>query len=176
MSAFHGLHNYYGFIMLSAHLVALFRLDRGVVIICIVELYLHYIYFGVIGEDFIKKFRIIVEGKAYVLYLSFSLQLLRYLISTAKLIFSVIISVLRVHKVEIEVFDSARFKLTFKCRADILLSLKEMGRELVSKHIAIPWIAGCKAFAQRGLALAVKISLSSVKIVEAVFKKGIYHF
>ncbi len=147
-SALYRLHDKQGLFMLSCHLVDLPALDRGVLIVQVVELDLHDLDLRVIGQNPVQNIRLVVEGDADVPDLSLPLQLERSLIRMTALELLIVRAALCVHEVEVEVVDAAPFKLLFKKRPDVLLRLEIRLRQLVRQNVAIPGIAACQSIAK----------------------------
>ena len=80
------------------------------------------------------------------------------------------------HQIKIEIIYAAGFQLLLEEGTDVLVFLNVVAGQLVGKDVCFPGIAGGQAFLQRDLALAVKIAVGGVKIVEAVREKHVHHF
>ena len=117
-----------------------------------------------------------MEGDTEVTDLALSLEIESGLVSASGLVLLKIVSVLRVHKVKVEVIHSAGFKLAFKKRTDILFFFKVIAGELVCENVGLARIARGKGSLESRLALAFNVSVSRVKIVEARSHKYVYHF
>ena len=174
-TALDGLHNENWLAVLTADLVALARLDRGVLIVGIIELYLHSLDLGVLGEYPVEHFGSIVEGEADVLHLTLALEVKGGFISAALLVFFKSRSILCVHKVEVEVLYSAGLELALEEWTDVLLTLEVRAGKLICENVALAGVSGNEAVADSGLALATEVAVRCIKVIEACRHKLVDH-
>ena len=111
VASLHRFHDHDRLPVFTTNLVALAALDPGIVVVHIVELDLNYLYVRIFRKDLIKDFRLVVERKPDMADFSFRLELERGLVSPAGLERLVILTVLRMHQVEVEVVHSTGLKL-----------------------------------------------------------------
>ena len=121
--------------MFAADFIYLAALDRNTFVVEIVELYLDYLHIRVLRENAVEHLRLVVERKSDVTHLALRLQIKSSLISTALLEELEIVSILRVHKKEVEVFDSAGLQLKIYQRSDILLGFEVLVGEFIRQNI-----------------------------------------
>ena len=175
-AALDGFHDDDGLIILAADLIAEAGLDRGVVIVDVIELELNDLDLGICDEDFFEHRGLIVEGDTEVLDLTLFLEFEGGLVSAARLIFFEELLILRVHEVEVEVFDATASELGFEEGADVLVFFEEGGGELIREDVAFAGVTGGEAFLQRLFAFTADVIVCGIEIIEAVFEEGIDHF
>ena len=174
-AALDGLHDDDGLAELAAHFVALAALDGSVLIVHIVELDLHRVHFGIGRKDALQNFRFVVEGEPDAAHLPLCFEGKRRLIGAAALVLFKVVTILRVHEIEVEVLHAARLKLAFEEGADVLLLIKKVVGELIGEDIFFAGIARGEAGFYRRLALPFEVSVCRVEIVEPCGKEGVHH-
>ena len=175
VAALDRLHHDDGLAVPDAHLIALAALHGRVVVIHIVELQLHDLHLGIVGQNLLQHLGTVVEENAHMADLALGLEGEGRLVGAALLIVAVVACTLRMHQVIIKVFHAAGRQLAFKQGADIGLGLKEVAGQLVGQDIAIPGIAAGQAGLQRRFALALNIAVGGIKVVEARLQKSVHH-
>lgn len=167
--ALDGLHDDDGLIVLYAYVVAGAALDGVVVVIGVVELDLHDLDRGIQREDLVEHVGGIVEREPDVPDLPLFFQLERRFIGAAAAELQEVLRVLRMHEVKIEILHPAPCELLFKEGADLRLAVEVGLGELIHEHEALARVALYKALADRRLALARKVPVRRIEIVEASF-------
>ena len=175
-AALYRLHDDDGLAVLAADLVALPGFYGGVLVIDVVKLNLDDFNLGIFGEDLIKNLGFIVEGNAEMANFSLVPQRHDRFIGVHLLVLGKQILILGVHQVKIEIIYAAGFQLLLEEGTDVLVFLNVVAGQLVGQNVRLPGITGSQALFQRDLALAVKIAVGGVKIVEAVREKHVHHF
>ena len=175
IAAFDRLHDDHRLAVLHADLVAFAALHLRVVVIRVVELELHRLDRRILRQNLLQHLRAVVEGDADVANPALRLQRERRLIRAAGLEVAVVLRALRVHQVKIEIRHATGFELAFKQRPDVRLALKKAPRQFVRQHVAFPRIAARQAGLERLFALALKIAVRRIEVVEARLQKRIDH-
>ena len=175
-TALDGFHDDDGLIVFATDLIAKAGLDCGVVIVDVVELKLNDLNFGICDKDFFEHRGLIVEGDAEMLDLTLLFEFEGGFVCAARLIFFEQLLILRVHEVEVEVFDTAASELSLEEGTDVLILFEEGGGELIGQDIGFARIAGGEAFLQCLLAFSADVIVCGIEIIEAVFEEGIDHF
>ena len=161
--------------MLLCNLVAEATLISLVLIVDAVELKLNHVEKGILGEYHIENVGGVVEGHTDSLDPALALHFVCKLICACRLVFGIIISALRVHKIDIKVLNAAALELCLEEPGKILCRLEEGGRELVGQNVGLSRISRGEAIAQNELAVATDIVLRGVKIVETCRKICVKH-
>ena len=161
--------------VLYGNVVALLALNSGIVVIKIVYLKLNCLYLGLLGQDLVKYIRRVVERHCYMLDLSLSVMLVHRFKRLAALMLFIRVSVERMEKIKIKIFNSAYLKLLLKERTNLLLGLEKPIRKLVCQNVLTSVVTLCQAFSDCLFALTVYISVRCVKIVKSRGNKGVYH-
>ena len=169
------LHDDDRLVELPADLIALAALDRGIVIVNIIELDLHDFDRGILCQDLLEQLGAAMKRNADVADLALFLQSKRRLISAAGLEMAIVLQALRMHEVEIKIIDAAGLELALEHRADVRLGLEKVLRQLVRQDVAVAQITARQAGLERLFALALQIAVRRVKIVEACVQKCVYH-
>lgn len=107
--------------------------------------------------------------------LSFCLERKSCLIRVSSLEVGIVSRSLCVHEVEVEIVNSAGFKLFFKERTNVSFCLEEVRRQLVRQDITVAGVTACETGFECGFAPALKISVSGVEIVESRVKECVHH-
>lgn len=175
VAALDRLHDEHRLAVLAADFIALAALDGDVVIVQIVELDLHDLDLRVLGQNLVEHLSAVMERDAHVAHLALGLQLERRLVGAAVLEVLVVCRPLRVHEVEVEIVNAAGFELALEEGADVRLGLEEALGQLVGQDVLVTAMAARQALFQRQLALAVKIAVGGVKVVEALRQKIVDH-
>ena len=175
VAALHRLHHQHRLIVLPADLIAPAALDGQIVIVHIVELDLHRLDLGVLGEDLLQELGPVVEGDAHMAHLALLLQLKGRLVGAALLVVGIAALALGMHQIEVEVIDAAGLQLAFEQGADIRLGLEEAAGKLVGQDVLVPGVAAGEAGLQRRLALALDVAVGGIKIIEARVQERIHH-
>ena len=174
-AALHRFHDDHRLAKFAADLIALPTLHGGVLIVHIVELNLHHFNLRILGQNLLQYCRFVVEGNTEVLDLSFLLEFQCCFIRLALLEFCVNFGALGVHKVEVKVIHAAGGELTVKQRSNLLLAVEEMGGELIGQNISVPGMALYQTLPQGRFTFSTQIAMCRIKIVEAVFQKGMLY-
>ena len=117
--------------MAAADLVAPAALNRGVVVVKVVELELHDLDLRILRKNLLQHLRTVVEGNADMPNFSLLLEGKGGLIGAVLLKIVKFIGILRMHQVKVEVFHPAGGKLRLEKRANLRLGLKEGARQLI---------------------------------------------
>ena len=126
-------------------------------------------------QDLLQELRVIVEGESHMADLSLSFQLLGDLKGVSPLVLPVILTVERVHQIEIKVRYPADLELIFKQRPDVFFSFEAAVRQLVGEHERLPWIPVSYAALYHLLAHAAVIDTRRVEISESGFHEPVDH-
>ena len=174
-AALHRLHHDHRLAEPPADLVHAMALDAGVLIVGIVELDLHHLHLGVLGEHPGQEVGFVMEGKADVPDLSLRLELLQLGEGVAAAKMVVVVGGDGMQQVNVEILHPAGGQLAFEQRADVRLGLEKAAAELVGKPVGMPRVAAGQAGAQGGLTLAVQVAVGGVKVAEPPLQKPVHH-
>ena len=83
--------------------------------------------------------------------------------------------ILRVHEIKVKVLHTARLKLAFKERTDILLALEVAVGQLICQNKMASVISFRDTFAHRDLTLGADIAVGGIKVVEASVDERVCH-
>lgn len=175
IAALHRLHHDHRLAELLAHLVDLPALHRQILVVGVVELDLHHLDLGILGEDLLQDGGLVVEGDAYVADEALLLQGEGGLIGPAALELGEVAAALGVHQIEVEVVHAAGGQLAAEEGLDIRLGLEIGVGELVGEEKAVPGIAAGQRLPDGQLALAADVAVGGVEIVEAGVQEGVHH-
>ena len=167
VAALDGLHDDDGLIEFAADLIALAALHRGIIVVDVVELDLHDLNFGILGQNALEHLGAVVERDADVANFALFFERRRRLICAALLEVVIVDKTLRVHQIEVEILDATDLELALEKRANVCLGLEIVRRQLVGQDVLLARIAACQAGLERLFALALDVAVRSVKIVEA---------
>ena len=161
--------------MLFAHLIYLACLNRGILVIKVIELNLHHLDFGMVGEYAVKQHGLVVKGYAEVADKSFLFECEGGFIRLALIVARVVVMVLRVHKVKIEIINTALLELKLKQRAYIRLCFEKAVGQFIREQVGRAVISFCKAFADGNFRFAAYVAVSRVKIIESSRNESVNH-
>ena len=148
---------------------------REVLVVEIIELYLHDLDVGVFGQNFVEYVGGIVKREPDVAQKPLFFHFKRRFVCAAFFEFFIHVSVLRVHEVKIEVVDAADFELFFRQRAYFILGIEEMSRQLVCQEVFIARVARRQRRFDGGLAPLTEITVRRIKIIESARDKEVDH-
>ena len=161
--------------MFSAHFIAFAALHADIVIIQIIELNLNNLNLRILRKNRIQHLCPVMKGYAEMpnlsLFFQFNCGFVRvslFKISEARL-------VLCMHKVEIEIINSAKLKLTFEKRPNIVVCFEIFIGKLVCQDKTFPRIARREAGFCCFFAFPAQITVRSVKIVKPRLDKFVHH-
>ena len=173
--ALDGLHDDDGLVVLSAHFIALSGLNSGILVVEIIELDLHDLDLRILGQNTFQHLRRVMEGNPDMPDLSLLFQVERRLIGAAAPELFKIFTRLRVHQIEVEILHAACLELALKEGTDVLLFLEIGLGQFVGENERLARMALDEAVAQRRLALARKIAVRRIEVVEALGQEGVDH-
>ena len=107
--------------MLTADFIAFAAFNAVVFIIQIIELQLYEFHLRMIRQNLIQKRRLVMERQPHMSELPLRLQIQRCLICIALLVMLVVVSVLRMHQIEIEIIHTTDFQLVIQDHANVFL-------------------------------------------------------
>ena len=169
------LHDQHGLAMPAADLIALAALDGHVVIVQIIELDLHDLDGRIVGQNLLQHGGAVMERDAHMADLALGLEGEGRLIGAAVPVVLVVCHALGVHQIKVKVVHAAGCKLALKERADVLFLFKIGPAQLVGQDIVLPRVTAGQALLQGQLALALKVAVGRVKIIEALLQKAVHH-
>ena len=161
--------------MLGTDLIHFAALDGVGLVVSVVELNLYHLHFGMLGEDHVEHFVLVVEGEAEMAYLAFLLQLPRSLVGLATFELLVVVAVLCVHKVEVEVIHLAPRQLLLEEGTDVFLLVEVGVGELVGEEELAAVVTRRDAVGNGRLRLAAVVAVCRVEVVESGSDEGISH-
>ena len=175
MTALDGFHYNNRLAVLYAHIVARAALNSGIVIIKIIELKLNHLYFWMFAQNPVQHLCTVMKRDAEMTDLALLFKRISRLIGVAALKLFIHNRVLRVHEVEVKIIHTACFKLTVKQWYDVILTLKIRSGELVGQRVFAARVFACKTLTDGCFALALNVSVCSIKIGQSRIKEHLYH-
>ena len=116
-----------------------------------------------------------MEGDTEVPNLSFCFQFQCRFIGVTFLKISKVVCSLCVHQIKVKILNTTGFQLALKQRTNVLLFFEKEVGEFIREDIAVTGITAGQTCFQSSLTLAAQITVSRIKVVEAIFQKSIHH-
>ena len=173
LTSLHGLHHDDGLAVTSSYLIAAARIDYGVFPVGIVDLKLHELYVGVVGQQLFEMFRRGMKGEAIVADESLLLQLF-HVVPDAEAVELVLVPLVNaVEQVEIDIARPRTFQTDVNLVLGLFLALADRGIQLVGQIVALAGIAVAEG--GFGGCLGTLLDECGVEVFAAGGDEGIHH-